>query len=204
MKLFTILSFLLLVFLSHRVNADSPLTSTHFSKAYLDVPIVKAAKSSDGKITEEMMAFILDQGNKVDEKLALINALGWRYKGKNNYDLFVAYAIRTKYKSESKLKKKASGELLICMAYLKALDNYFTVTDAIVLANKAKEKSKSYSVWLIAGMIEAQQAMESNWCKVFQITNDVRQNKSLIMDMRETASEVIFEYMGLYEESCND
>lgn len=87
MKLFTILSFLLLVFLSHRVYADSRLTSTHFSKAYLDVPIVKAAKSSDGKITEEMMAFMLDQGNKVDEKLALINALGWRCKGKNNYDL---------------------------------------------------------------------------------------------------------------------
>lgn len=201
LPLITLLLFSTLFFLDLR--ADSPLTSTQFHTVYTDVEIVQKAVNTNGIINAEMMDFILKPSNAVDQKLALINALSWNYNGKNNYDIFIEYAIQKKYKSASKLMKKASGELMICLAYLKAMDNYFSVSEAIELSKKAQLKSPgSYSVNLIAGLIQAQQEMESNWCNVYALTNDVRLNNSLSMDMREEASVVIFEYMDLYAEYC--
>ena len=57
--------------------ADSPLTSTDFYLAYLDVPIVKAAADHPNVLTEEMMAFLHDDANPLDVRMALINAVGW-------------------------------------------------------------------------------------------------------------------------------
>jgi hypothetical protein len=57
--------------------ADSPLTSTEFYKAYLDVPIVKAAADNPKKLSEEAMAYLFDERNPLDVKIALINAVGW-------------------------------------------------------------------------------------------------------------------------------
>jgi hypothetical protein len=89
------------------------------------------------------------------------------------------------------------------MAYLKALDNYFEVDEAIKIARKAKVKlPKSYTVNIISALIEAQKALDSDWCKVYTLTDDVRQDKSLTKDMRDEASKEIFSYMDEYKEEC--
>lgn len=187
-----------------RAQADSPLTSTQFSTAYSDQEIVQKAKSQNGALNDELMAYLASKKNPIDVKLAVINELGWNFNGKNNYDLFITYLKSNGYKNDKKLIKKGGADLLICVAYIKALDNYFQVSDAISLAKKAKSRDKksSYSVQLIAGLIEAQEAMDGNWCKVFQLCDEVRANESLKMDMRQEASDIIFEYMDLYSEYC--
>ena len=51
-RLFLILIF---TFSINSVFADSPLTSTHFYKAYMDVPMVQEASFSKERISNEMM-----------------------------------------------------------------------------------------------------------------------------------------------------
>ena len=86
------------------------------------------------------------------------------------------------------------------MAYLKALDDYFDVDEAIVYAKKATGKNKnSYTTNIICALIEAQKAMGSDWSEVYNLTNNVRLNRSLNRDMKEEAVKIIFEYMDLYK-----
>ena len=98
---------------------------------------------------------------------------------------------------------QADGGILISMAYLKALDNYFEVDEAIILARRAKSKGDdSYTINIICALIEAQKALDSDWCEVYNLANNVRTNQSLNMDMKEDAIKIIFEYMDLYKDNC--
>lgn len=184
--------------------ADSPITSTNFASAYSESPIVSAATTASGVLTDELMAYLIDEKNPIDVKMAVINQLGWDFDGKSNAATFQAYLFKKKkFKNEAAFKKKGTAHQLICMAYLKAMDNYFDVTDAIVYADLAvKKNSKSYTIELITGIIKAQQAMDSNWCAVYELTNVVRFNESLKVDMKTEAIDLIFEYMDLYSDSC--
>src|SRR5690606_14277020 len=118
-------------------KADSPLTSTNFSSAYADLEIIQIAKAQNGVLNDELMSYLVSTKNPVDVKLAVINELGWDFNGKNNYDLFMAYLKSNGYKKEKKIAKKGGADLLICIAYIKAMDNYFQVSDAISWAKKA-------------------------------------------------------------------
>ena len=78
MRIQTLIFFLLL---SSICFADSPLTSTEFSKAYLNEPILVKASKSRGILSKELMSYLTDESNPVDMKVALINKLGWSSKG---------------------------------------------------------------------------------------------------------------------------
>ena len=60
------------------------ITRVNFYKAYLDVPIVKKASLANGKMTEEMMDYIMKKSNPADVKYAIVNALGYDGKAANN------------------------------------------------------------------------------------------------------------------------
>ncbi len=199
-------SFFILIFpllLWHIAKADSPLTSTKFATAYYDNDFVQVARQSNGVLTPKLMTFLTNEKIPVDIKMAIINELGWSVSGKDNYSAFLNYLVKNKV-IKSKLRiKKASADIILSLAYLKAMDNYFNVKYAIKLADMAKAKApKSYTVNLIAALIHAQQVMGNDWCKVFHLTDDVRQNKSLTQDMRPEASEIIFLYMDAYKNEC--
>ena len=199
----TLLVALIFLLTASQVKADSPLTSTDFSSAYADLEIIQKAKAQNGVLNVELMSYLVSTKNPVDVKLAVINELGWDFNGKNNFDLFMGYLKSNGYKKEKKITKKGGADLLICIAYIKAMDNYFQVSDAISWAKKAQAKDKgSYSVQLIAGLIQAQEAMDGSWCKVFELCDSVRADQQLKMDMRQEASDLIFEYMDLYSEYC--
>lgn len=188
------------------VLADSPITSTGFSVAYEDEAMVQIARGSDGLLTDELMQYLANDNNPIDVKMAVINELGWDFNGKKNTAAFLAYLKTTKkFKDEKTLKKKASGDILLCLAYLKAMDDYFDVKEAVVYADLALKKNKnSYTFQIIAGIIKAQAAFDTDWCKVYQLTDNVRNNASnLKMDMRSKATDIIFEYMDLYADSCH-
>ncbi len=180
--------------------AGSPLTSTNIHEAYKDSAIIQLALKTEGKLTVALMNYLSDTKKPIELKIALINALGWDFNGKNNSTQFYEYL-----KENQNLKdiNETSADILICYAYLKALDNYFDVDDAIKFAQKAKLKKKnSYTINIICALIEAQKAMGSDWCEVYNLTNNVRINDALQIDMKEDAIKIIFEYMDLYKDYC--
>lgn len=193
----------LLIF-SFSVFADSPLTSTDFSAAYSAEPIVIAASNTNGVLTEELMDYLTDKNNPVDLKMAVINKLGWNIAGKNNSQIFMNYLMKKyRFNNAEKFPKKAKGDDLLAMAYLKALDNYFKVDAAVELAEKALKKNKKSRTYnLIAGLIKAQKAFDGNWCEVFQITDRVRKNEKLKNDIKPEAVKIIYDYMDIYGDEC--
>ena len=188
--------------------ADSPITSTPFHTAYSDHPIIIKAKNAGGVLNDELMDYLYKKKNPIDVKLALINTLSWDINGKSNYPKFLEYLgkKKKKYNSLEGIFKKGKSELLICLAYLKAMDNYFNLQEAVKIADKAIEKNKkgSYSIALVGAIIKAQEAFDYNWCRVFELTDQVRRNEDLTMDMKPAASSIIFEYMDLYKSSCGE
>ncbi len=198
-----IISSALILFFSQFIHADSPLTSTSFYKAYAHESIIIKVSESDGILTKNLIEYLLAD-NPIDIKMAVINKLSWDINGKNNAEIFQDYLIRSgKYKNKEKFLKKASADELLCMAYLKALDNYNNVDNAIIFAEKALKKNpSSYTFQIIVALIKAQKTFDNDWCKVFQLTNNVRINTALTIDMNTEASNIIFEYMDLYEDSC--
>jgi len=184
--------------------ADSPLTSTNFSRAYLNEPIIVKASKSKGKLSKELMIYLTDESKPIDVKMALINRLGWGNIGKND-TLFLNYLIRNKkYKNNMDFFENGKGAELLCFSYMNAMDNYYDVTDAIRYSGYALSKNpKSYTYQIISALIYAQKVIYSERCQVFKLTDEVRKNNSLIRDMKTEAISIIFEYMDLYKHNCS-
>ena len=197
----TYLFFLSMLFSANLLLADSPITSTPFWEAYQTLPMVKEAQLAKGKITKKIIRYISSNDVPMAEKLCTINALGWQQQG-NNADIFQKYLFSIyKVKNGFDLLQKISAEDLICLAYLKANDNYFDVSTAALWATKAleRDKSQSFALHVVAALIHAQQAFDVDWCMVFQLTNKVHSDPSLVRDLNAEAMRIIFEYMDLYK-----
>lgn len=201
---YIVVLFAALLFSVQYLLADSPLTSTAISAAYKDVKIVQQAAKANGRLTTELINYLAKKKNPIDVKIALINELGWDTEGKTNAAAFWNYLQeKKKYKSMDDFLRSASADMIICLAYLKALDDYLDVQESITYAQKAKAKNGgSYTIQIICALIEAQSAMDSDWCEVYKLTNNVRINESLKRDMRPEAIDIIFEYMDLYKDEC--
>ena len=78
--------------------ADSPLTSTDFYRAYLDVPIVKKAAENPNKLTKEMMEYLYDDKNPLDIRIALVNAIGWNIDGLTTFNDYFDYCMNEREK----------------------------------------------------------------------------------------------------------
>ena len=197
--------FLIGLFLfSSSVYADSPLTSTDISKAYQALPIVQLASQKAGVLTTDLMDYLIDTNNPIEVKIAVINQLGWAVEGKKNAALFYNYLKeKKKYKNHKRFIKKGLADEWLCWAYLKAMDNYFNVDEAINYANIAMIKNpKSYTFNIITALIKAQKVSRGNWCEIYTYSNNVRQNKTLVNDMNKGAISIIFNYMDLYKKYC--
>ena len=186
---------------SQNLFADSPLTSTPISQAYADSKIVQFASETDGCLTVELMNYLYESMHPIELKIAVINELGWGSMYNNASPFYEYLKEKDNFKNTDEFLNQASADILICMAYIKALEDYFDVDEAIIYAKAAKSKnSKSYTTNIICALIEAQNAMGSDWSQVYNLTNKVRQNQSLNRDMRDDAVKIIFEYMDLYKE----
>ena len=65
-------------------RADSPLTSTTFSTAYEQEDIIVVAKAAKSRITGPLLNYLVDASNPIEMKMAVINQLGWNFKGQKN------------------------------------------------------------------------------------------------------------------------
>lgn len=205
MKPVTLLVSLLLTFYSTiQTYADSPLTSTDLYLAYQDKPIIVKALGKHGKLTIDLMVFLLSETNPIDEKIAVINALGWSIDGKSNSEKFVKYLKKVKgYSSEAYLFDNGNSDELLCLGYLKAMDNYFEVNDAIRFSEQAlKLNPTSFTYAIIHALIKAQNELDNDWCQAFKTTDAVRNDISLLLDMEYSAYTLIFDYMENYRDTC--
>ena len=190
--------------------ADSPLTSTDFSLAYKDVPIVVKAGKTNGILTLQLFSFLIDETKAIDVKMALINKLSWSIEGKDNASLFIEFGLSAgnEWNDYEAFIENASADEKLCLAYLKALDDYFDVNQALDIAKSALILNpNSYTFNIIYALIQAQINSNDleNWCLIYLYPNDVRLDETLERDMKIEAEEIIFEYLSLYkEDDCED
>jgi putative cell wall-binding protein len=184
------------------VFADSPITSTDFYKAYMDVNIVKTAEEK-GVIDQEIANYLYSGKNPIDVKAAVINGLGWKYEGKSNAENYV----KLMYSNDiDKLDVDSlSGDEIFCISYMMALDDYFHVDKALSLMDKAFEKNDtSFTIAIIRSVLKGQVAMHTNWGMVWFNTENVLNDKTFVKDMKQEAIDNIVEYMKLYEKYLTD
>lgn len=178
--------------------ADSPLTSTSFWTAYKDVPEVASAHDIERLNTK--LGYYLLSNASIDKKAAVINALSWNYNGRQNAQLF-SEILGQKYKTSdaAQIKKRLTAEERFCLAYLTALDDYFNVDKALVMAKEARRQlGNSFTVAIVTELIEAQQSPGGAtplWNYVAPVFND----KKLKQDLRPAGRKVIYDYMALYK-----
>jgi hypothetical protein len=209
------LLFLLFTFGNLSLRADSPLTSTPFYMAYLDVPIIKAHEGA-ATISSDGMKF-LDSNAPLDEKVAMINALGWgketlvkeyrQFLGKKHglnepfFDSVLQY--RGDNPEEYPGTDKLSQNELICLAYFQAMGDYFNPLKGHYCAYQAYIKGPSKTLALIYGLIVAQYNLDVNWCYVYQVMDYCLNQAGIAQDaFREEAVRIIFEYIDLYKSEC--
>ncbi len=201
---------LAIIFIGHVALADSPITSTNFYTVYEEYEIVHEALDAKGKLTNELMLYLSDRAYPIDIKMAVINALGWNFNGQNNYNTYLDFIEMRMgiQRTSDAFYKKIDADELLCLAYLKAMDNYFDVNDAKKISELAVIKSRrsqhSYTFHLIDALIGAQIAMEGNWCKVYKMTQRVKENVNLRQDFPVEAEVIVFDYMNLYKSECRD
>ncbi|HPS82736.1 MAG TPA: hypothetical protein PLA88_00350 [Bacteroidales bacterium] len=193
-----IIAFVVLFISTVSVFADSPLTSTPFNTAYEGSSKVQEALNCNGVISEDLMKFLNSKNNSIALKVAVINAIGWNLEGQGNY---VRY---NDFLGNKKGKGALKAQNLLCLAYLKAMDNYFDCNDALRIADEALALNpKSYTFNIIHALIKAQVLFDVSWCELWNETDIVRKNNNLTMDMNAEAIRIIFEYMDLYKEECD-
>lgn len=183
--------------------ADSPLTSTHFSDAYSDHPMVQmACQEMQYDIPTTLLNFLADKKSPVDVRLAVVNKIGWNFDGTTMGQQLGEYLMgRNKVKNEKKLIKKLDAGTLAVYAYAKAMSNYFDVTAASEMGHQAvkKNKDKSFSVALISALIDAQVYLDTDWSKIYPALANVLHDGSLKLDMRQEAIDNIMDYINLYK-----
>ena len=205
-KLSTLLwpTFLLtLLFSSPTLFADSPITSTNISAGYSELAIVKEAANAQGALTDPILRYLCNANEPVDVKIAVISALSWGDQHQRASLLGETLMKQEKRANKTALLENTSADNLICLAYLQAMDNYFEVGEALGWARKAcMRNTSSYTIHLVCALIEAQQALDTDWCAVYTVCDKVRKNQSLTTDLRQMSELNIFEYIDGYAQFC--
>lgn len=184
-------------------HADSPVTSTPFYEAYLDVKMVQRAHL-EGVMGIEIAEFLTSPENPVDAKAAVINALSWKFEGKNNAELYLYYLGLLYHMPVTEIDTDfLSADEIFCLGYLLAMDNYFHPEIAIPLLEEAHESMEdSFTVSIVLAIVKAQLAFDSDWCEVWKLTERVMENRALKQDLRPDATRIIIDYMILYKDYC--
>lgn len=196
----------LCLFATATMWADSPLTSTRFWQIYnfscdkITFPLYQSFDKYGW--SPEVMDELTSPENNIEQRLCLVNLVGWNINGQSHYDNLVTYYMaRNNLTNHKAAFREMDADMLTVFAYVKALDNYFDVTDAKRLSREAVARApQSRAAAMIDALISAQIAMDSDWAEVYEVCQRVVENKSLNSDFCDAAVYAIMEYIGLYKE----
>ena len=197
--------FLPLIFLSV-INADSPITSTDFFKAYLHIPEVEEAHTI-GVLSEGIAEYLLNSDNSLDKKAAVINALSWDIDRKINAFLFKRY-LKAKYQIKDdidSLIQVMNDEELFCLGYITVMDNYFSPENSLIYFDSTGDSIRqSYTFQIINALVKTQSLLEdqNKWCRIWTTINAVETNKELKVDMNTGGRKIIIDYIKIYKDNC--
>ncbi|MCF0206115.1 MAG: hypothetical protein HUK15_01685, partial [Bacteroidales bacterium] len=108
-------------------KADSPLTSTDFWRAYSNEEIIIRINADDIS-SNEILNYLVNKKNPVAVKMAVVNRMGWDIEGMSRAEWLYTYAAGYyKVTTFEDFCKKAPADVLLCYAYLLAMDDYFNV-----------------------------------------------------------------------------
>ncbi|CAM3401315.1 copper amine oxidase N-terminal domain-containing protein [Paenibacillus lupini] len=202
-----LLSFLLLL-LSMQLGekkafADSPITSTPFYQAYLDIDIVAAAHSSG--YSKEIAEFLAAEKNPLDQKAAVMNAIYSSYSQWDDRDIMNQYAKEIYGKEANSLNfNLLRGDEIFVLGYLKVLDHYMN-PDTNWIGQASEALPNSMTIALVNSLARSQgssEAMALSYCYMEKVLAD----KSLVQDIRQEAIDIITDYIDLYKKDagCRD
>lgn len=221
MKVLTISLFLLISLHSFNVKADSPLTSTVFYTAYMNISEVKYA-SEKQLLDDKLMMFLTNSATPTVHKLAVINALSWG--NSKNVELFQSHLLKvrkgleiktfeylktcyeTELPDETDQVKLLTSDDLMCWAYIQVMGDYFTprLGGASSLYAYFREKDNmSYAT--VLSLILAQITMDdmSQWCSVYELPYSILVQKTYTKgNLSDDALNKLFEYLGIYKDFC--
>ena len=195
-------------------SADSPLTSTDFAVVYQDTSLV--ARATEHAFDERFAVALIDQKVPHDVRAALINAFGWSVKGQNNAGVLLEYIAKQRGMRAEQLKPtELSAAELFSLGYMRAMDNYLELSpigggegplqlaSPLELLKVAQMKApKDYTIALIGSLVQAQAAMQDDWCVVFTSVNQTVEGFKGERNLRDEATKIIMEYITLYKSAC--
>ena len=221
-----IIPLLLLWLLSSVAKADSPLTSTFFATAYGDIKLIREILDQREKnsifnftLREDHFKFIDDETISLDQKIALINAMGWGEspnleKMKNHlvkkYKIEMAafdsiliaplYPGQELYPGASSM----SNDDLCVLGYIQAMHDYFNPMNGFQCAyNAAVNNPGSEASNYVLALILAQFYFDFDWCQVHLAVRSARETGNYSEDiLRPEAVDAIFSYIDLYASAC--
>ncbi len=180
--------------------ADSPITSTDFYRAYLDLPIVIKAEGH-GVIDLEIAEYLHSASIPLDLKAAVMNALSWGPEEKRNAEFYSYYlALEYGLPLDRLYPERISPSDLFCLGYLTILDDYFEPSYGLLLLELALEfLEESMVASIITALARAQDlVMGEDSYELWPVIEEVITDQSLQRDFRPQAMEIIIEYMSLY------
>jgi len=192
-------------------RADSPLTSTEFHQHYSNrQEIVRAAEMQT--LDAGGLKFLTSENNTPAEKLAFVNALGWKLERKEKSSRIYLKHLASRRGIDpdyfaSELAKFSSEELTL-YGYMYAMERYLN-DDALgaivpilrVAVNKHRE---SYVAQLALALVECQMLMHidsDNWHRVWERYERFLNNKELKRPLNAKALAEISDYIKLYDKS---
>ncbi len=208
--------------------ADSPLTSIFFAKAYSDVSIINDILLKRGKeevyqfaLTDAHLKFFDDKNISLDQKIALINALGW---GTSNNIIVMKNHLAKKYTLEALVidsilqeplyenqefyapAQNISYDDLTMLAYVQVMHDYFNPMLGMQCAYRAALNNEaSEATTYILAFILAQYYLDMDWCSIYPVFASARDAGSYTKDQfRKEAVSAMFEYVDLYMHICDE
>lgn len=220
-----IVSLLLLFVLIIPCFGDSPLTSTFFAGAYSDQALINQILVDRGKgdkynfeLTSPMLKYLDDVSVSLDKKIALINALGWG--DESNIAIYKKH-LTSKYSlGPDELEKllilditeesmvpefahKMSYDDLTVLGYLQIMGNYFEPTRGILAIEHAfTNNMQSEATGWVYALLAGQMYLDLNWCEVYLSLEQISLLAYTKDILRDEAKSAIWEYIGLYRDSC--
>lgn len=213
-----LLSIFSLFLFPNSAKADSPLTSTNIADYYQDIEVVSTAQNT--KIMDEKILKFLLSSAPLDEKAAVINALGWSFGGQNNSYLFLNGLAQSKDLEVTELTiEQLNYSDKFVLGYLLAMDDYlylsplarnsdtplFRVTSLELLTSVALELPDNFTAHFIRALVEAQNNLSNaeSWCNIYQVHQLVLNQFPLSQrNLRPLAVENIMDYINLYSKYC--
>lgn len=187
-------------------KADSPITSTDFHHAYEDIPQIREAATTQ-RLSPIFLSFLSDRNRPFHEKLALVNALGWRFEEDLGHSRTYFAYLSPKYKlgagGWADRALPLTAEELTLLGYMLALENYLD-EDKLVAVEKmlqqaVKKTPRSYGAHLIRALVQCQIELRKrdDIGKVWT-TYEKLENSDLPNPLRPEANQIIRDYLILY------